>query len=343
MLTVKNSILHSLKFTVGSFLFFGIAWMAFNQGDGDKFLTWICLALFFATFINGVYHLFDRRAKILIDSNGIYFPGQQRGIIDWLEIKEFEIKRDQHQDTFLLELKQGEPLFLKMFFLDIRPEVLHESVESQMKRAAGLPDREELRKNATNSLNSPSTVANLREKDAEDIEIEQNPLPNAIVRKVAAKVDLPADKSLHPEDEEDEEDEDVENATTPSEDSILTRKLQIPQWFSDAPVTNEIIWTGVLSGLLCAILFGFAYLTGDPPKISVAEQILAIIAFAILGPPFLFFISFCKGTGIYRKWAGLSSKKGVSYSVKAKKIAAANKMQDPGKSPRKMRSKKKRR
>lgn len=343
MLTVKNSILHSLKFTVGSFLFFWIAWMAFNQGDGDKFLTWICLALFFATFINGVYHLFDRRAKILIDSNGIYFPGQQRGIIDWLEIKEFKINRDPSQDTVWIELKQGEPLLLKMFFLDIRPEVLHENVESHMRRAAGLPDREELRKNAINSLNSASTVANSRKKDGENIEIELNPLANAISTKVAAELDLPADKPLPPEDEEDEEDKDVENVTAPSEDSILTRKLQIPQWFSDEPVTNEIIWTSVLSGLLCAILFGFAYLTGDPPKISIAEQILAIIAFAILGPPFLFFISFCKGTGIYRKWAGLSSKKGISYSVKAKKIAAANKMQNPGKSTGKMRSKKKRR
>ena len=148
MLTVKNSILRSLLVIIVSLLFVWMAWAVLIPGNGNKFIAWGCFLFFSFTLIKGVCNLFDRRAKILIDANGIYFPGQQRSIIDWSEIKEFEIERNKHQDVIWIELKRGESLHLTMFYLNIHPEELHKHVESCMMRAAGLPDREELRKNA---------------------------------------------------------------------------------------------------------------------------------------------------------------------------------------------------
>ncbi|HOI90953.1 MAG TPA: STM3941 family protein [Candidatus Rifleibacterium sp.] len=365
MLTVKNSILRSLKVIAASLLFVWLAWTFLIPGDeGNKVIAWGCFLLFSFTLIKGVCNLFDRRAKILIDANGIYFPGRKRSIIDWSEIKEFQIERNQYQDIIWIELQEGEPLQLKMFYLNIHPEELNKHVENCMMRAAGLPDRDELRKNAGkkglaefvgSALDDDSIDAEEPETAAEDFEYELNMLRKATSNEVAAKTTRnraltdkspdseDADNSKELEDSEDSEDADeLEEAEDPDA-SILAQAWHLPAWFSDEPVTNEIIWTGVLAGGLVAMLFGFAYLTGDPPKISVAEQIMVIVAFSVLAPFFLFMSSFFRGTSIHREWAGLDTKKSVSYSVKAKKRAAAAKPQKTGESPRKVRNKKHRR
>ncbi len=414
MLKVKNSILRSLLVIAGSLLFAWIAWTVLIPGDeGNKVIAWGSFLFFSATLIKGIVNLFDRRAKILIDANGIYFPGRKRGIIDWSEIKEFEIERNEYQDIIWIELKRGESLHFKMFYLDIPPEVLHKHVESCMRHAAGLPDREELRKNAgkkgladfvepagnkyiadndaekslpdnsgraeaqnpgisacshknlqpgrsektenaADALNDDSTDVKTTKIDLEAFAKELNRVSDSIEKLAEKKTGngAPADTPLITENAENVDDlddlADTDGANDADDaigdaDSILTRQWQIPQWFSDEPVTNEIIWTGVLGSTLCAILFAFAYLTGDPPKISLAEQIMVVIAFGVLAPFFLFIHSFFRGTTIHRDWAGLSAKKSVSYSVKAKKSAAAGKPQKTGESPRKVRSKKKRR
>lgn len=335
MLTVKNSILRSLLVIASSLLFVWIAWTVLIPGDeGNKVIAWGCFLFFSFTLIKGVCNLFDRRAKILIDANGIYFPGRKRSIIDWAEIKEFEIERNQYQDIIWIELKRGEPLHLKMFYLNIRPEVLHKHVENCMMRAAGLPDRDELRKNA-GKKGLAEFVGSAEFSEPTDPEI----VPGGIA---VPAVEEPEDADDSEELEDAEVADELEEAEDPDA-SILAQSWHLPAWFSDEPVTNEIIWTGVLAGGLVAMLFGFAYLTGDPPKISVAEQIMVIVAFSVLAPFFLFMSSFFRGTSIHREWAGLDTKKSVSYSVKAKKRATAAKPQKTGESPRKARNKKHRR
>jgi hypothetical protein len=318
MLTVKNSILRSLLVIIVSLVFVWIAWTVLIPGDeGNKFIAWGCFCFFFATFFKGVYHLADRRVKILIDANGIYFPGQQRSIIDWSAIKEFEIERNQYQDVIWIELKRGEPLYLKMFYLNIRPEELHRHVESCMMRAAGNESYEDDAGSDESENSDAGNAETEPEMVAEDFEAELN-------------------KSLDSEELEDSEDSDeLEEAGDPDA-SILTQAWHLPAWFSDEPVTNDIIWTGVLTGGIVAMLFGLTYLAGDPPKISLAEQIMVVIAFGVLAPFFLFMFSFFRGTSTHREWAGLDSKKSVSYSVKA----AADKLQKTGESPRQARNKK---
>lgn len=350
MLTVKNSILRSLKVIAASLLFVWIAWTVLIPGDeGNKVIAWGCFLLFSFTLIKGVCNLFDRRAKILIDANGIYFPGRKRSIIDWSEIKEFEIERNQYQDVIWIELKRGEPLHLKMFYLNIRPEVLHKHVESFMMRAAGLPDRDELRKSAgKKGLAEFVKSAEFSEPTNPELVHGEIAVP-AVEEPEDADDSEDADNSKELEDSEDSEDADeLEEAEDPEDPedpdaSILAQAWHLPAWFSDEPVTNEIIWTGVLAGGLVAMLFGFAYLAGEPPKISVAEQIMVIVAFSVLAPFFLFMSSFFRGTSIHREWAGLDTKKSVSYSVKAKKRATAAKPQKTGEAPRKARNKKHRR
>lgn len=89
------------------------------------------------------------------------------------------------------------------------------------------------------------------------------------------------------------------------------------------------------------MLFVFAHLEGDPPKISLAEQIMVVVAFSVIAPFFLFIFSFLKGTDTHRDWAGLDAKKSVSYSVKSDKLSASGK--PAGNKPGKRRSKKHRR
>ncbi|NLF95330.1 MAG: hypothetical protein GX569_01245 [Candidatus Riflebacteria bacterium] len=343
MLTVKNSILRSLKVIAASLLFVWLAWTFLIPGDeGNKVIAWGCFLLFSFTLIKGVCNLFDRRAKILIDANGIYFPGRKRSIIDWSEIKEFQIERNQYQDIIWIELQEGEPLQLKMFYLNIHPEELNKHVENCMMRAAGLPDRDELRKNAgkkglaefvspaeftepTDSEIVPGGAAVPAVEDPEDSDDSDD------------AEEIPDDDSIDAE-----EPEEADEPEKPADD-YLTSKHVLPPWFSDEPVTNDMIWTSVLTGGGVAMLFGLAYLEGDPPKISVAEQIMVIVAFSVLAPFFLFMSSFFRGTSIHREWAGLDTKKSVSYSVKAKKRVAAPKPQKTGESPRKVRNKKHRR
>lgn len=344
MLTVKNSILRSLKVIAASLLFVWLAWTFLIPGDdGNKVIAWGCFLFFSFTLIKGVCNFFDRRAKILIDANGIYFPGRKRSIIDWAEIKEFEIERNQYQDIIWIELKRGEPLHLKMFYLNISPEELHRQVKKFMKRADGLPDDDELRQKAgKKGLAEFVESAEFSEPTNPELVHGGIAVP-AVEEPEDADDSEDADNSKELEDSEDSEDADeLEEAEDPDA-SILAQAWHLPAWFSDEPVTNEIIWTGVLAGGLVAMLFGFAYLTGDPPKISVAEQIMVIVAFSVLAPFFLFMSSFFRGTSIHREWAGLDTKKSVSYSVKAKKRAAAAKPQKTGEAPRKARNKKHRR
>jgi len=343
MLTVKNSILRSLKVIAASLLFVWLAWTFLIPGDdGNKVIAWGCFLFFSVTLIKGIVNLFDRRAKILIDANGIYFPGRKKRIIDWSEIKEFEIERNEYQDIVWIELKEGEPLHLKMFYLDIHPEILHKHVESCMRRAAGLPDREELRKNAgkkglaefvgpaeftepTHSEIVPGGAAVSAVEDPEDSD------------DVDDAEEIPDDDSIDAE-----EPEEADESEKPA-DNYLTSKHLLPPWFSDEPVTNDMIWTSVLTGGGVVMLFGLAYLEGDPPKISLAEQIIVVIAFTVLAPFFMFIHSFLRGSDTHREWLGLDTKKSVSYSVKAKKRVAAPKPQKTGESPRKVPNKKKRR
>jgi len=414
MLTVKNSILRSLKVIAASLLFVWLAWTFLIPGDdGNKVIAWGCFLFFSVTLIKGIVNLFDRRAKILIDANGIYFPGRKKRIIDWSEIKEFEIERNEYQDIVWIELKEGEPLHLKMFYLDIPPEVLHKHVESCMRHAAGLPDREELRKNAgkkgladfvepagnkyiadndaekslpdnsgraeaqnpgisacshknlqpgrsektenaADALNDDSTDVKTTKIDLEAFAKELNRVSDSIEKLAEKKTGngAPADTPLITENAENVDDlddlADTDGANDADDaigdaDSILTRQWQIPQWFSDEPVTNDMIWTSVLTGGGVVMLFGLAYLEGDPPKISLAEQIIVVIAFTVLAPFFMFIHSFLRGSDTHREWLGLDTKKSVSYSVKAKKRVAAPKPQKTGESPRKARNKKHRR
>lgn len=372
MLTVKNSILRSLKVIAASLLFVWLAWTFLIPGDdGNKVIAWGCFLFFSATLIKGIVNLFDRRAKILIDANGIYFPGRKKRIIDWSEIKEFEIERNEYQDIVWIELKRGEPLHLKMFYLDIHPEVLHKHVESCMRRAAGLPDREELRKNAGKkglaefvepgesgknaalgaALPSSAAVDSDNAEQAFVGDNEGNDGEEGCAENASSDESAGPDNLGRNNDEEADESEnsisgsaepDPEEAENP-DDNYLTSKHLLPPWFSDEPVTNDMIWTSVLTGGGVAMLFGLAYLEGDPPKISLAEQIIVVIAFTVLAPFFMFIHSFLRGSDTHREWAGLDTKKSVSYSVKAKKRVAAPKPQKTGESPRKVRSKKKRR
>lgn len=357
MLTVKNSILRSLKVIAASLLFVWLAWTFLIPGDdGNKVIAWGCFLFFSVTLIKGIVNLFDRRAKILIDANGIYFPGRKKRIIDWSEIKEFEIERNEYQDIVWIELKRGEPLHLKMFYLDIHPEVLHKHVESCMRRAAGLPDREELRKNAGKkglaefvdsgepgeSGKNAALGAALPSSAAEDSDKAEQALigdNEGNEGEEGCAENTSSDESAGPDNLSRNNDEEAEKP----DDNYLTSKHLLPPWFSDEPVTNDMIWTSVLTGGGVAMLFGLAYLEGDPPKISLAEQIMVIVAFSVLAPFFMFIHSFLRGSDTHREWAGLDTKKSVSYSVKAKKRVAAPKSQKTGESPRKGRSKKHRR
>ena len=119
MLTVKNSILRSLKVIAASLLFVWLAWTFLIPGDdGNKVIAWGCFLFFSVTLIKGIVNLFDRRAKILIDANGIYFPGRKKRIIDWSEIKEFEIERNEYQDIVWIELKEGEVYDIRMEYFE---------------------------------------------------------------------------------------------------------------------------------------------------------------------------------------------------------------------------------
>ena len=358
MLTVKNSILRSLKVIAASLLFVWLAWTFLIPGDdGNKAIAWGCFLFFSVTLIKGIVNLFDRRAKILIDANGIYFPGRKKRIIDWSEIKEFEIERNEYQDIVWIELKRGEPLHLKMFYLDIHPEVLHKHVESCMRRAAGLPDREELRKNAGKKSLAEFVDSG---EPGESSESGKNAALGAALPSSAAGDSDNAEQALIGDNEGNEGEEGcAENASSDEsagpdnlgrnndeeaekpDGNYLTSRWLFPSWFSSEPVTNDIIWTGVITGGLVAMLFVFAHLEGDPPKISLAEQIMVIIAFSVLAPFFMFIHSFLRGSDTHREWAGLDTKKSVSYSVKPDKLSAARKT--AGNKPRKGRSKKHRR
>lgn len=205
-----------------------------------------------------------------------------------------------------------------------------------MMRAAGLPDREELRKNA-GKKGLAEFVKSAEFSEPTNPELVRGGIAVPAVEEPEDAEEIPDDDSIDAE-----EPEDADEPEKPA-DNYLTSKHVLPPWFSDEPVTNDMIWTSVLTGGGVAMLFGLAYLEGDPPKISLAEQIIVVIAFTVLAPFFMFIYSFLRGSDTHREWAGLDTKKSVSYSVKAKKRATAAKPQKTGEAPRKARNKKHRR
>ncbi len=237
-----------------------------------------------------------------------------------------------------------------MFYLNISPEELHRQVKKFMKREYGLPDDDELRQKAG------------KKSLAEFVEPDRTAAPSAVLPSSAAEDSDHAEKVFadgnavdegdadfdEPADTDDENLDSGSAETAPEKtekpaDSYLTSPWLFPPWFSADGITNDIIWTAFISSGGTAFLFIFAYFDDmGPPKISVAEQILIVIAAGIFGPIFLYLSSFLKDGSTYRSWSGKSSRDSVSYSVTAKRVTA-DKSKNSGTSTRKGRSKKHRR
>lgn len=346
MLTVKNSITQSLKIIVGSSLMIWLALAGLITDKSKELIGWILLIFFAATFIKGFYHLADRRTKILADKTGIYFPEKKRGFIYWSEVKKIEFTRDNYKDSVFIELKDGTPLRLRMFFLNTPPEELLEQVNKFILDFSALPHPSEppIDKKKKESGKTVKPEQSVKTLPAQIRASEPESEPEKISTKISGDdeehINEIADKIepsiIHPYETTIDSDED--------EKDLLNRNYSLPAFFSDDAAINETVWISIISSGVTACLFIYANFDSmGPPKISVSAQFMTVLAAGIIGPVFYFLRSASRNGSYYRSFTGKSSHQKASLKIREKKKSDSKKSDRPDEFRGKKRMKKRRR
>ncbi len=133
-LEVKNSIWRSLLQILISATFVWISWALMIPSGKKLLLAWSCFVFFSGCALVGIYHLFDRRAKILIDQHGIYFPGRHDKIITWEEIAGFAVRKTEYDHRIAVALHNGDELKFIFFFLNADSEQLNQRVQQELRK-----------------------------------------------------------------------------------------------------------------------------------------------------------------------------------------------------------------
>lgn len=331
MLTVKNSITQSLKIIVGSSLMIWLALAGLITDKSKELIGWVLLIFFAATFIKGFYHLADRRTKILADKTGIYFPEKKRGFIYWSEVKKIEFTRDDFKDSVFIELKDGTPLRLKMFFLNTSPEIFLEQVNKFILDFSALPQPPEPRQ--PEKARPAQIRASEPESEPEKISAEIAGTDEEHINEIADEIEP---SIIHPYETTIDSDED--------EKDLLNSHYSLPAFFSDDEAINETVWISVISSGVTACLFIYAYFDSmGPPKISLPAQLMVVLAAGIFGPVLYFLRSASRNGDYYRSFTGKSSYHKASLKIREKKKSDSKKSDKPDEFRGKKRMKKRKR
>lgn len=245
-LEVKNSFWLSILQSAGSAIFVWMCWSALKTGTGGNIIFWAGLILFPSGVLIGTYHLLDRRAKILLDQHGIYFPGNHDKIISWKDVAHFKASELQHKALVELELKNGDFFEFSFFRLNTTSDELNKYVRRELRR---------IRREKQLKLESEDEEKSSAEESATMAEFSNVAL-----------------------EENDEDENDNEEEIDEEIQAILEDRWIMPAWFSSDAVTNELTWVGVIVSVSMAILMVVSWY--DPagyPKISIIAQIAFVI------------------------------------------------------------------
>lgn len=261
MLEARNSIWRSLFQIMISALFVVMGWTILTPDVINNPIPWLTVIFFSGTMLRGVYLLFDRRAKILLDQHGVYFPGRHPTIISWEEITHFKADSSKHDISIEIDLKNKDLLDFKFFFLNVSCEQLNQCALQAIRRV-----RREKRAKLGYEAAISETAGEYSKNESKDSEMAW----------------MHSSEALSAEDA-DEIDDDYDSKEI--EESILKEHWLLPPWFSDDRIINEMTWVWVLaSGVSAMIMVMSWYDPGGPPKISIFAQVVFVVA---MGPVFM--------------------------------------------------------
>ena len=238
MLEVRNSIWRSLFQIMISALFVVMGWTILTPDVIHKPIPWLTFVLFSGTMLHGVYLLFDRRAKVLLDQHGVYFPGKYQTIIIWEEITRFKADSSKHDNSIEIDLKNNDLLEFKFFFLNVSCEQLNQFALQAIRRV-----RREKRAKLASEAAVSETAGEYSENESEGSGIDDDYAPQKI-----------------------------------EESLLKEHWLLPPWFSDDRIINEMTwVWV-LASGVAAMLMVMSWYDPGGPPKISIFAQVVFVVA-----------------------------------------------------------------